>query len=90
MCRVTSTTDALDRLPPLAVDARRLGAMLGLSIRTIRTMDVAGKLPTPVKLSGRCVRWVLDGPTGVKAWLAAGAPERRIWDTVAKGRDHER
>ena len=64
----------------MAVDARTLGGMLGLSLRTIRTMDAAGKLPRPVQLNGRAVRWVLDGPKGIRAWLTAGAPDRSTFE----------
>jgi predicted DNA-binding transcriptional regulator AlpA len=71
-----SRTDAA-----LAVDARRLGKTLGLSLRTIRTMDAAGKLPRPVKLNGHSVRWVLSE---VESWLAAGAPDRQSWEAMRK------
>ena len=57
----------------MAVDARTLGRMLGLSLRTIRTMDAAGKLPRPVKLNGHSVRWIVFE---IESWLAAGAPNR--------------
>jgi len=70
-CSVTSSTTE-----QLAVSAQQLAPMLGLSVRTVRTMDSAGRLPHPVKLNGHAVRWVLDGPMGIRAWLAAGAPDR--------------
>ena len=60
----------------LAVDAKQLAKLLSLSVRTIRTMDAAARLPRPVKLNGHAVRWVLDGPQGIRDWLAAGAPNR--------------
>lgn len=63
----------------LAVDAKQLGAMLNLSVRTIRTMDAAGKLPRPIRL-GHAVRWVIDGRTGIREWLEAGAPNRKAWE----------
>jgi predicted DNA-binding transcriptional regulator AlpA len=62
----------------LAVDARQLGAMLGLSVRTIRTMDAGGKLPRPIRLNGS-VRWVV---TEIQAWLLAGAPSRPDWEAL--------
>lgn len=71
---------------PLAVDAKRLAAMLGLSVRTIRSMDSAGKLPRPVKLNGRAVRWVLDGPTGIRSWLQAACPDRGAWGAMTSNR----
>ena len=70
--------------PPasLAVDAKQLGQILNLSVRTIRTMDAAGKLPRPVRIGGRAVRWVLDGPNGIRAWLAAGCPDRTAFEAL--------
>ena len=67
-------------LDPLAISAQQLARMLGLSVRTIRTMDAGGKLPRPVKLNGHAVRWVLDGPKGIRAWLTAGAPDRSTFE----------
>lgn len=68
---------------PLAVDAKQLGAMLCLSTRTIRQLDVSGKLPKPVRIGARSVRWPVDE---LRAWLAAGAPNRVTWETIRKGR----
>lgn len=78
---MTTTTCATKRVgsEPLAVDARQLGRMLGLSIRTVRTMDSAGRLPRPVKLNGSSVRWLVNE---VRDWLAAGAPSRSEWEAM--------
>ena len=70
---------------PLAVSAQILAPMLAVSLRTIRTMDAAGKLPRPVKLNGHCVRWIV---AELEAWLNAGAPDRATWELVKK--EHER
>lgn len=64
---------------PLAVDARQLGEMLCLSVRTIRTMDSAGKLPKPVTLACRSVRWNV---AEICDWLDAGAPARIEWQAI--------
>ena len=64
---------------PLAVDARQLGRMLGLSVRTLRVMDAGGKLPRPVRLNGHSVRWVVSE---IESWLAAGAPDRQTWEAL--------
>ncbi len=66
----------------LAVDARALGRLLGLSVRTIRAMDCAGKLPRPLRF-GHSVRWRVDE---VRAWLAVGAPDRRSWEARNRSR----
>jgi predicted DNA-binding transcriptional regulator AlpA len=68
-------------LSPLVADARRLAQLLGLGVRTIRTMDAAGQLPKPIRLGSR-VAWVLFGRYGIRRWLTEGAPDRRTWETL--------
>lgn len=63
-------------LPFLVVDARRLARLLCCGIRTVRTWDAAGKLPAPIRIGGRVV-WRVDE---IRAWLAAGAPNRAEWE----------
>jgi predicted DNA-binding transcriptional regulator AlpA len=60
------------------VDARRLAKLLCLGLRTIRTMDAGGKLPRPVRIGGR----VLWSVTELRAWLAAGCPDRETWELM--------
>ena len=60
---------------PLVVDAKRLAKLLGKSLRTIRTLDAAGKLPVPLRIGGS-VMWRIED---INAWLAAGAPSRAQW-----------
>lgn len=71
--------------PLLAVDAKTLGAMLGLSLRTVRTLDASGKLPRPVKIGARSIRWPV---CEIEDWLAAGAPDRRVWESLRKAGTH--
>ena len=59
----------------LVVDAKRLAAMLCAGVRTVRTWDAAGKLPAPVRIGGRVV-WLVSE---IRAWLDAGAPDRKTW-----------
>ena len=73
------------RLSPLVVDARRLARLLCAGIRTVRTWDAAGKLPAPSRSGGRVV-WVLGGEWGIRAWLAAGAPDRETWAAIRAAR----
>ena len=70
----------------LAVDARQLGAMLGLSVRTIRALDAAGKLPDAVVIGARSVRWRVDE---IRSWLAAGCPDRGTWQAMKETRGHD-
>ena len=64
----------------MALSAEALARLLQVSVRHIRRMDSAGKLPAPIRLGGS-VRWRTDE---IQTWLAAGAPDRRIW-TAMKG-----
>lgn len=63
------------RLSPLVVDARRLAKLLCAGVRSVRTWDAAGKLPAPIRIGGRVVWRVSE----IRAWLAAGAPDRETW-----------
>jgi len=63
---------------PLAYSAAQLADRLNVSLRHVRRMDAAGKLPRPVRL-GRSVRWPLRE---IEAWLSAGAPDRRTWEAL--------
>ena len=66
----------------VAVNARLLGVILGLSERTIRRHNAAGKLPRPVRVGGS-VRWRLDE---IRAWLDAGCPTRAKWEEMHDAR----
>jgi len=61
---------------PLLVAARRLAPMLDVGLRTVRSWDAAGKLPAPLRISGK-VLWRVDE---ISDWLAAGAPDRKTWE----------
>lgn len=67
---------------PLVADARRLAAMLGVGLRTVRTWDAAGRLPAPVRIGGRVV-WRVDE---LRDWLDAGAPNRDRWAAIRVAR----
>jgi predicted DNA-binding transcriptional regulator AlpA len=66
----------------MVADAECLAELLGLGVRTIRTMDAAGKLPRPLKLGARTV-WIIRE---VREWLAAARngipPDRREWEAL--------
>ncbi len=66
----------------LVVDARRLAPLLCAGVRTVRTWDAAGKLPAPIRIGGRVV-WRVDE---IRAWLAAGAPNRETWAALRAAR----
>lgn len=62
---------------PLVADARRLARLLCVGLRTVRTWDAAGKLPAPARCGGK-VLWIV---ADIRAWLAAGCPDRATWET---------
>ncbi len=53
----------------------------GVSTKTVRRLDLTGKIPRPVHI-GRSVRWRWRE---LVAWLAAGAPPRDEWHWEPKG-----
>lgn len=68
-----------DEMVALAVNAKQLAVMLALSERTIRQLDASGKLPKPVTIGLRSVRWPIDE---IRDWLAADAPDRATWNAM--------
>jgi prophage regulatory protein len=73
-------TNKVSHASPIAVSARQLSQMLGVSLRQCWRLNAVGKLPKPVRLGGS-VRW---GRQEIMDWFAAGCPERRAWE-VRKG-----
>lgn len=57
---------------PLLVTALELADLLKVSVRTIRRMDSAGKLPPPVRI-GHCKRWFFSE---VLDLLRSGSPAK--------------
>lgn len=70
MTTLTKTT------PPEALDAVGVARLLAVGDRTVRKLDKAGAIPSPI-LIDTVKRWrrreLID-------WLAAGAPDRATWD----------
>ena len=69
-----------DGHPPLLLTAEDVGRELQVSLRTVRRLDMEGKLPEPVHV-GRAVRWRREE---VRAWIAAGCPTRDHWQWPPK------
>lgn len=63
------------------MDAADVARKLNVSRRHVSALNASGRLPRPVKLGRRTV-WVADE---LRAWLAAGAPERSRWEAMRKG-----
>jgi excisionase family DNA binding protein len=70
-----SAGESQGSVPPMALSAADVARELGLSLRQVRRMDDAGRLPRPVRI-GRLVRW---RRAELEAWLAAGCPLRDEW-----------
>jgi len=60
----------------LAISARELAQMLGVSLRQIWRLNASGKLPRPLRLGGS-VRWDRDE---ILRWFKDGCPDRRAWE----------
>ena len=71
-------TNESGRNNPLAFSAADLARRLDVSLRHLRRLDSAGKLPKPVRL-GRSVRWPV---TEIESWLRAGGPDRQRWQAM--------
>ena len=59
-----------------------LGDMLNLSKRQIFRLNSGGKIPASVRIGGT-VRW---SEYTISKWLAAGAPNRRIFEAMQVGK----
>ena len=64
----------------LAVDVRQMGKMLPFSVRTLRRMDSACRLPRGFKLGSRKLWRVSD----LRLWTEWGFPEREEFEARLK------
>jgi predicted DNA-binding transcriptional regulator AlpA len=62
----------------LLLRAAEAARLCGTSVRTWRNWDIAGKIPQPVRV-GRKIFW---RPEELKAWIAAGCPDRLTWEAI--------
>jgi predicted DNA-binding transcriptional regulator AlpA len=67
----------------LALGAKRLAKAFGISERSVRSLDAAGKLPRPFRLGGRVV-WPVSV---IRRWLECGAPDRAEWERLERRRN---
>ena len=70
-------------IEPLLVTADQASTMCGISSASWYRMASAGRCPAPVRLSRGCVRWRAEE---LQEWIAAGCPDRRIWEALKKNR----
>lgn len=76
----------------LAVTVAELAELLRVSKRHCERMESSGAIGPRAVRFGKSKRYVLDGQNGIRAWLVAGAPDRRTWDArkMADGFNQQR
>ena len=62
----------------LLLRTHEAAALCGKSQRTWRSWDAAGHIPQPIRI-GRSTLWRADE---LRAWVAAGCPKRRDWESL--------
>jgi len=80
--RVSPTQDAVESRPVegLLLKAPAAAVLCSVSLRTWRAWDAAGRIPLPVRV-GRSTFWRADE---LRAWIAAGCPDRETWHAIEK------
>jgi predicted DNA-binding transcriptional regulator AlpA len=67
----------------LALPAIDVAAMLGISRAQLWKLHASGKIPLPVYLGTKAPRWRVEE---LRAWLAAGCPDRLAWEKMREAR----
>ena len=73
---------AANEPPPFTMTDAEIARELRLSAKTIRRMNDDGRLPQPVVVGARSLRWVRQT---IVEWLAAGCPDRATFEADRKG-----
>lgn len=60
----------------LLVDAKSAAELIGVSPSTFWKLHSQGRIPNPMRLGGRVVRWRREE---LSAWVRAGCPARHLW-----------
>jgi predicted DNA-binding transcriptional regulator AlpA len=60
--------------------AREAAGLLTVGLTTFWKMHSAGRLPAPVRLTARTVRWRREE---LGKWIAAGCPKRDEWTRIS-------
>ena len=72
-----ATTNASE-INSIAISAKQLSLLLGVSLRQVWRLNSTAKLPCPVKLGGS-VRW---NRAEIMRWFEAGCPDRQSWEAM--------
>jgi predicted DNA-binding transcriptional regulator AlpA len=76
--KVTGTQCVPRISDPLLLTAAEAASLFRIKLRTLRTWDTMGHIPQPVRI-GRRIFW---RPNELKAWVAAGCPDREMWEVL--------
>ena len=76
--KLTEAPNGATATTPLLLRPAQAAALCDTSLRTWRSWDVGGRIPQPVRM-GRSLYWRLEE---LKAWVAAGCPDRVTWQTM--------
>jgi len=70
------------KAPPqrLLWSAAELSQVLGVSVRTIRRLELQARLPRPLVI-GRAVKWKADE---IRRWVNARCPSRDEWELIER------
>jgi predicted DNA-binding transcriptional regulator AlpA len=74
--------DTTDVSRPFSLTDVEVGYELRVSAKTIRRMHAAGKLPRPLLIGSRSLRWLRQT---LIEWLALGCPDRETFEGQRKG-----
>jgi predicted DNA-binding transcriptional regulator AlpA len=72
---MTNHSSANQKIENTLLTASAVADKLGISIRTLRRLELQGKVPPPLRIGGS-VRWPVKL---IDAWIEAGAPDVREW-----------
>ena len=78
-------TKQVNQTQPLAIPAKEVARLFGVSVRQIWRLNSAGLLPKPLRLNGS-VRW---SRKEVEAFIEAGAPDRETWEAMKVSRTQD-
>lgn len=62
----------------IAVSAKQLGRLLGVSLRQVWRLNATAKLPKNIRLGGSR-KW---SRTEITRWFEAGCPNRQAWEAM--------
>lgn len=79
----TPAATATPAAPPSLMTSAELAAELQISERTVRRLEITGKIgPKPINV-GRAVRYLRGD---ARRWIEAGCPDRETWQRPRVGR----